>query len=96
MCRRGAGDLVVSLHTIQSFGTRKAVHVGFRALPESCHERAEILVPVEIHGIKGGSAEEDLDDLCVLILASFVPDLLESFSEIMVVCDRMTFLVRRE
>jgi hypothetical protein len=56
-------------------------------LPESCHERAEILVPVEIHGIKGGGAEEDLDDLCVLILASFVPDLLESFSEILVICD---------
>lgn len=72
------------------------VHVGFRALPESCQERAEILAPVEIHGIKGGGAKEDLKDPYALILASFVPDLLESFSEIIVVCDRMTFLIRRE
>ena len=51
---------------------------------------------VEIHGIKGGGVEEDLEDPCVLILASFVPDPLEGFSEIMVVCDWMTFLMRRE
>ena len=49
---------------------------------------------VEIHGIKGGGVEEDLEDPCVLILASFVPDPLEGFSEIMVVCDWMTFLMR--
>jgi len=71
------------------------IYVGFRALPESCHERAEILVPVEIHGIKGGSAEEELEDPCVLILASFDPDLLESFNEINGLCDGMTFLMRR-
>jgi hypothetical protein len=52
-------------------------------------------VPVEIHGIKGGGAEEDLEDPCVLILASFVPDLLESFSEIMVICNGITFPMRR-
>jgi hypothetical protein len=66
-------------------------------LPESCHERAEILVPAaEIHGIKGVGTEEDFEDPCVLILASVVPDLLESFGERMVICDGMTFLMRRE
>jgi hypothetical protein len=89
------GDLVISLHAVQSFGTRKAVHVRFRTLHEGCHKRAEILGLVKIYRLNGRGAEEVFDDPCIVILASFIPDLLESFGEIMVVCNWMTFLMRR-
>jgi hypothetical protein len=64
-------------------------------LPESCYEWAEIFVLGEMHGIKGGAVGEGLEDPCILILASFIPDPLEGFSEIMLLCDWIAFLMRR-
>lgn len=61
------------------------VHVRFRTLHEGCHKRAEILRVVEIYRLNRRGAEEVFDDPCVFILASFIPDLLESFGEIIVV-----------
>ena len=87
-------DLVVSFHAVQSFKTRKAVHVRFRTLYEGCHKRAEILgLVVEIYRLNGRGTEEVFNDPCVFIPASFIPDLLESFGEIMIICNRVTFLI---
>jgi hypothetical protein len=51
-------------------------------------------VLVEIYGIKGGDSVECIGDPRVFIFASFIPDLLESFGEILVVRGRMTCLMR--
>jgi hypothetical protein len=51
-------DLVVSLHAVQSFGTRKAGYVRFRTFHEGCHKRAEIMALVKIYRLKGRDSEE--------------------------------------
>ena len=49
-------------------------------------------VPAKMNGIEGRNSEEGLKDSGVLVLASFIPEFLKSFSEIVVVCNWMTFL----
>jgi hypothetical protein len=91
---RWTGDLVISLHAIQSFGTGEAVHVRLCALQESSEELAEVSVLVGIDGrLNRRDAEEIYQDFGVFILAAFITDLLESFGKIVVVSDWVAFLM---
>ena len=50
-------------------------------------------MPVKIHGVKGRGVKEDLKDLYIFILISFIPDLLKSFNKIIVIYNKIIFLI---
>ena len=64
-------------------------------LQQSNKELAEVMATATIMVcFKGRDDKELFYDLRIFIAVAFVMELLKSFSEIMVVGDRMTFLVR--
>lgn len=80
------GDLVISLHTIQSFGTGKAVYVRFYTLHENSNELTKVFDLIDIgECFEGRNAEKSFQDLRVFFFAALTADLLKSLGKIVVV-----------
>ena len=87
--------MISSISTIQSFRTGETIHVWFCALHHSNKGLAEAMATATIMVCsKGRDAKTLFYDLRIFVAVAFVMELLKSLSEIMVVGDRMTFLVR--
>ena len=89
------GNLVISLHTIQSFRTSEAVHVQFCALHKSSHELTEVFKLINMNErFNRRNVEKIFYDFKVFISTTFISNILKSFNKIIIINNRMTFLMQ--